>query len=654
MKRAVFIFIFLACVITAAGAMFTGGTNDEADIVFVNRGEVFTLDPQRMSYQQDLRLAYSLYEGLLRWDEHDFSIVPAAAELPSVSDDRLTYTFHIRRNARWSNGDAVTAQDFAYSFRRLLFPDTAADYSNLLFEVAGAKDFFAFRSRQLEDFSKRSVTLNEPERSALAEQLYEDAMKQFDDTVGVKAIDDETLVVHLAHPVAYFVEIVCFAPTYPVYRPCVEGWPDLQGGHGENGNGWAHRTMPSLDECSRISLDADTGRIHQEHGWARPGSIVTNGPYQLTRWRYKRDLKLERNPYFRDQQLLQNNSVLVLTIEDANTALLAYGAGGIDWLNDLSVDYLPELLVEREQYLHRYESELTALLVKGLTSDEAMAELPAAERGESRDVHSLPAFATDFFSFNCREKLADGRDNPFADARVRRAFVLATDREAIVNNITREHEPVMTALVPPGTIAGYPHVEGLGHDIERARRELKSAGWEDRGGDGIPESATGEKFPAIDLVYTTNSSRYKWMALELKVQWEAALGVRVEPRPMQTKFFKDDLRNGKFMIARGQWYGDYSDPTTFLNINTTGDGNNDRGFSDVGYDTMLRQADEEADGAERMRMLADAEAYLFTQNPPMIPICQLQQTYMYDPVHLRGLTTHPRLVQYLWKLRKVS
>jgi oligopeptide transport system substrate-binding protein len=236
---------------------------------------------------------------------------------------------------------------------------------------------------------------------------------------------------------------------------------------------------------------------------------------------------------------------------------------------------------------------------------------------------------------------------------VRRAFVLATDRSAIVNNITREHEPVMTSLVPPGAIAGYPSVKGLSFDVDRAREELHTAGWVDRNGDGVLKNAKGEAFPAIDLVYTTNSSRYKWMALELKAQWERTLGVQVEPRPMQSKFFKDELRNGKFMIARGQWYGDYSDPTTFLNINSTGDGNNDRGFSDAKFDDMLRIADEEPDSTIRLRKLADAEEYLFTENPPMIPICQLQQSYMYDPAHLRGLTTHPRLVQYLWRLKKI-
>ena len=79
-----------------------------ADVVFVDAAEVFTLDPQRMSWTQDFRMAYALYEGLVRWDNSDFTIEPAAATW-TVSDDQLTYTFDIRADAKWdlfmSRGD---------------------------------------------------------------------------------------------------------------------------------------------------------------------------------------------------------------------------------------------------------------------------------------------------------------------------------------------------------------------------------------------------------------------------------------------------------------------------------------------------------------------------------------------------------------------
>src|SRR5262245_24759149 len=129
-------------------------TQPRADVVILDRGDVFTLDPQRMSYMHDFRLAYALYEPLLRWNNHDLSIEPAAADLPAIGDDGLTYTFTIRPEARWSNGDPVTAHDFIYSWQRLLWPDTAADYSNLLFVIDGAEEFFPWRTEPLANFAR--------------------------------------------------------------------------------------------------------------------------------------------------------------------------------------------------------------------------------------------------------------------------------------------------------------------------------------------------------------------------------------------------------------------------------------------------------------------------------------------------------------------
>jgi oligopeptide transport system substrate-binding protein len=107
---------------------------------------------------------------------------------------------------------------------------------------------------------------------------------------------------------------------------------------------------------------------------------------------------------------------------------------------------------------------------------------------------------------------------------------------------------------------------------------------------------------------------------------------------------------GKFMIARGRWYGDYGDPTTFLDISRTGNGNNDRAFSDARFDARMDAAAAETDPAVRLRVLSDAERYLMEEQMPLMPVCQLTQVYMYEPGRLSGLTSQPRLLQYLWQL----
>ncbi len=121
----------VALVGALATAIWLDDTPPKADLVFANVSEVFTLDPQRMTWMQDLRMAYCLYEGLVRWNNDDFSIEAAAATSWTISDDRRTYRFGLRPDARWSNGDPVTAHDFVYSWKRAILPDTAAQYSSL-------------------------------------------------------------------------------------------------------------------------------------------------------------------------------------------------------------------------------------------------------------------------------------------------------------------------------------------------------------------------------------------------------------------------------------------------------------------------------------------------------------------------------------------
>jgi oligopeptide transport system substrate-binding protein len=113
---------------------------------------------------------------------------------------------------------------------------------------------------------------------------------------------------------------------------------------------------------------------------------------------------------------------------------------------------------------------------------------------------------------------------------------------------------------------------------------------------------------------------------------------------------KHSRPQGKFMISHGRWYGDYGDPTTFLDICKTGDGNNDRGYSNPRVDQLLNGAARELDHAKRMRMLEECERYLMEEELPLVPLCQLVQVYMYEPGKLKGLGEHPRLVQYLWQM----
>mgnify|MGYP003575520609 FL=1 len=633
-------FIIVAGALGAA--VYFDATPPRADFTFINRGEVFTLDPQRMSYMQDFRFAYALYEPLVRWNNENDSVEPAAASLPEVSFDQRTYTFHILPEAKWSNGDPVTAHDFVYSWQRLLWPDTAADYSTLLFVIDGAEDFFNWRTSQLASFGVDKSR----ER---ANELLDAAKRRFADTVGLRALDDFTLQIRLRRPCPYFLDLCGFAVLHPVYRPCVEGWvlsDSMRQALREHG--WAQIEAPPMEARAFISLDPATGRIEQKHEWSRPRKLICNGPYVLDEWRYKRDMRLKRNPLFHRPEMVKNENVQCISIEDANTTVLAYATGDVDWLTDVTAEYVPDMLAERGVYEQRHRAEIDLFLAQGLSLDEALASCPAPQSGERRNIRAMPTFGTEFIQFNCRPMLPDGRKNPFADARIRRAFAMAIDKNEIVNNVTRLNEPVVGSIVPPNSIAGYRAANGVAFDRTRAMDELAAAGW--KYDNGMLNNASGEEFPVIDLMYSTRTQRSQWMMLNLRDQWQDALNVRIELRPADPKFYGDSLQYGKFMISHGRWYGDYGDPTTFLDIFRTNDGNNDRGYSNPRVDQLLEGASRELDAAKRFRMLEECERYVMDEEAPLVPICQLVQVYMYEPGRLNGLSEHPRLTQHLWQL----
>ncbi|MFW5653535.1 MAG: peptide ABC transporter substrate-binding protein [Planctomycetota bacterium] len=630
------------------GAMWLDDPQEPADIVFVNRGELHTLDPQKMSWLQDFRIAYAIYEGLVRWDNDTFSVEPATASRWSVSEDGRKYTFSLRPEAKWSNGDQVTAEDYVYSWRRALLPDTAADYSDLFFRLKGGEAFFEWRIAQLNEYAERP----EAERTVeAAAQLRDEAFAKFDSIVGVQAIDPFTLQVELERPTPYMLDLLAFPVFYPVHPPTVEQY---------------------------LTLDAASGSLQQQFGWTKPGKLVSNGPYVLAVWRYMRDLRLQRNPFYWNPDLAQADSVASLAIDDPNTSVLAFSTGTIDWLSTVAgIDYLPDMIEQARRYRERHAEALeehrqaylsdvreamgdaafeakfaNRLQDPWLGYGEAMARLAQEHPpgpGERNDIHAFPAYGTYFYNFNCQERLNDGRPNPFHDPRVRRAFTMAVDKELIVTSVTRMNQPVATTFIPPNSIPGFTSPAGLAHDPAAARQLMTEAGWVDRDRDGTVEDEQGQAFPRVEILYETNGG-HEEIALAVADMWQRELGVEVVLEGQESKTAGERKKNHDFMISRANWFGDYGDPTTYLDIFRTNNGNNDRAYSNPEFDALMQRADREPDSEARMRLLEEAEAMVMNEALPMLPLFHRVTVYMYRPEDLRGLTTHSRLVQYLWEL----
>lgn len=559
----------------------TAAGTPKADLVFVNGAELRTLDPQRMSWMEDVRIGECLFESLLRYRLPEMIPEPAAAEKYTVTPDGLTYTFTIRSDARWSNGDPLTSHDFRYAWRRALSPDLAADYSELFFLIRGASDFFDFRAAQLKAFAAAGKTQSTTQARPDPAQLWREALDYFDKTVAITTPDDKTLVVTLAQPTAYFPELCAFMTLAPVHAKSVE---------------------------SQITFEPNSGRRVQDPMWTKPGRLISNGPYVLAMRRFKRDLLLTANPHYWNRAAMRNQSILQLVISDPMTQLLAYQRGEVDWLPDIPSN-----------------SPLAADLVQQM------------RQGKRPDAHLIGAAGTYFYNLNCSEKLPDGTPNPLRDERVRLALSKGIDRKTIVERVTRLGQPIAATFVPPGAIAGYePPVDvGVSFDPEGARKLLADAG-----------HANGAGLDGLSILYNTEGA-HAGIAQQIKRAWEENLGVSVTLVGVEKSVFGARLRSRDFTICRASWFGDYRDPTTFLDKFASTNGNNDVAYNNADFDALLKRAAITMEPAERMRTLAQAEAMMLGQSP-IAPIFHFSLLQLYDQQRVQNL--HPNA----WQFRRLE
>ncbi len=177
-----------ACLLAAAAC--SQRATAPADLVFINGAEVGSIDPSQVSSQVDGRVVTSLFEGLMRYNAQGRA-EPGVSTGPTLSPDGRTYTFPLRANARWSNGEPVTSQDFLRSWHRFLLPATAADYASIFYCIKNAEPF---NTGKITDFTQ----------------------------VGIQAPDPLTLVVTLENPVPYFNDLVAFMAFCPIHLPSLE------------------------------------------------------------------------------------------------------------------------------------------------------------------------------------------------------------------------------------------------------------------------------------------------------------------------------------------------------------------------------------------------------------------------------------------------
>lgn len=181
--------------VAASGAASSAGTDEGAVLNIMLETEVQSLDPQVATDGTSFEVMANFIDGLMQMDAEG-AAVPAMAESYEISEDGKTYTFHLRE-AKWSNGESVTAQDFVFGWQRAVDPATASEYSYMLSDigqVVNAAEIIA---------GDKPVT-----------------------DLGITAVDDKTLEVQLNVPVSYFLSLMYFPTFYPVNQAFYESCAD--------------------------------------------------------------------------------------------------------------------------------------------------------------------------------------------------------------------------------------------------------------------------------------------------------------------------------------------------------------------------------------------------------------------------------------------
>lgn len=475
-----------------------------------NLSEPADLDPQLITQITDAQISICLMEGLTAMDPKDAHPVPGVAERWENSDDKLTWTFHLRADARWSNGDPVTARDFAYAYHRMLSPGLASEYASLLYCLRGAE---AFNTGKLTDFAQ----------------------------VGVRIIDDRTLALTLHTAVAYLPALVMHQAWHPVHPATIEKF----------------------------------GKMDQRGTrWTRPGNYVGNGPFTLAAWEPNQVVRLVKSETYWDRDAVRLHEVNFYPIEDRATEEASFRAG----------------------QLH-------------VTATIPPDKIAIYKRDQPQFLRQEPTLATYYLTYNTSKP-------PFNDARVRRAFALVIDRAALCEKVLRGGRVPAYNLTPPG-IAGYESEPGFKEDVAEAKRLLAEAGFKD-----------GAGFPHIELL--TAKGGNSQMPEAMQQMWRTQLGIDVAIVLQEGRVLSDSMRTRSYDLSIAGWVGDYLDPSTFLDLFRTGNGNNHTGWSSAAYDQLIAEALKAGDDALRYPLYHQAEQLLMTEMP-IGPLVYGRRNYLARP-----------------------
>ncbi len=499
--------------------------------------EPATLDPALNSAVDGGTVILHLFSGLTKWEKEGdgLSIVNdgiASEEKTENEDGTVTYTYTLRDDMKWSDGQPVTAGDYVFAWNRAAGPELSADYNYMFDVVKGYAEMWE---------SKDSGEVDD-EGNPIPEFVNPDAK------LAVEAPDDTTLVVTLNTDVPYWSELMAF----PAYLPAREDVVD-------NDGAWA----------------------------AEPSTYVCNGPYTMTGWEHNSVINLVKNENYYDKDSVTMPAINCYLSDDANNMLTNFQNGDWQMIDDVPVN-----------------------------------EIAALQQSNPDEYFNEGQIGTYYVCWNVNEEILpegsglSGVEAERAREEIRNAVALLIDRQYIIDNIAQGGQIPASSFVAMGIT----DADSSQQFYENANKEAGNSftGYFDATQEALQDNYNSAmetlkkyyeydeaskkftNFPAMVYLYNTNEA-HKAIAEYIQGAFSrAGIGMKLENQEWNT--FLETRKNGDYSIARNGWLADYNDPISFLDMWTTGSGNNDVQFgkgankklaaysidtTDLGYDLKV-------------------------------------------------------------------
>ena len=499
--------------------------------------EPATLDPALSSAVDGGTVILHLFSGLTKWEKQGegLEIVNdgiASEEKTENEDGTVTYTYTLRDDMKWSDGQAVTAGDYVFAWNRAAGPELSADY-NYMFDVVKGYD----KMWESEDSGEVDEDGN-----PVPKFVNPDAK------LAVEATDDTTLVVTLNTDVPYWKELMAF----PAYLPVREDAVD-------NDGAWA----------------------------ADPSTYVCNGPYTMTGWEHNSVINLTKNDNFYDKDSVTMPAINFYLSDDSNNMLTNFQNGDWQMIDDVPVN-----------------------------------EIAALQQSNPDEYFNEGQIGTYYVCWNINEEILpagtslSGVEAERAREEIRNAVSLLIDRQYIIDNIAQGGQIPASSFVAMGIT----DANSAEQFYENANKDAGNSfvGYYDASQDALQDNynsametlkkyytydeASGKftDFPSMVYLYNTNEA-HKAIAEYIQTALDA-VGISLKLENQEWNTFLETRKNGDYSVARNGWLADYNDPISFLDMWTTGSGNNDVQFgkgankqlsaysidlTDLGYDLKV-------------------------------------------------------------------